>query len=65
MMIVEITVMSPQHVNIFSVKRVMRGVLEEHGVLLRAIFVMASKIVKMERMKTEQFAPQSFIISQA
>ena len=55
-MIVGTTVMNPQHVNIFSVQRVMRGVQEGLNVLLTAHFVMESKIVKMDRMKTGQFA---------
>ena len=63
-MIVGTTVMNPQHVNIFSVQRVMRGVLGGLSVLLMAHSVMESKIVKMDRMKTKQFA-NLFYISQA
>ena len=58
------TVMNPQHVNILSVQMVMRGVQEGRNVLLTAHFVMESKIVKMDRMKTKQFA-NLFYISQA
>ena len=61
MMIVGTTVMSPQHVNIFSVQRVMRGVLGGLSVFLMAHSVMELKIVKMDRMKTEQFANLCYI----